>query len=111
VRLGARLTAEIPETAYLSLRNSHVEIRELGVIIESAPQVQRDIQDFSIANETIASGFLESGEGEEFKKWLHAALAREASPVLHSEYDQFKVTLSRKPLRSVYTLKQSIEAE
>jgi hypothetical protein len=111
VRLGAKVTAEIPETAYLSLRNSHVEIRELGVVIESAPRVQRDIQDFAIANEAIASGFLNSGETEDYKKWLRAALAREASPVLRSDYDQFKVTLSRKPLRSIYTRKQSAEAE
>jgi hypothetical protein len=110
-KLGAKVTAEIPEELYLSLRNTHVEVRELGGIVEGTFKTRRDIQDFGTANEAVAKGFLEPREFEDFKKWLHKALAPRAPSVLRSEYDRFKVTLSRKPLRVVFTRKQSAEAE
>jgi hypothetical protein len=105
VKLGAKVTSEIPEAVYLSLRNSHVEIRELAATIESAPRTQRDIQDFAIMTQAVANCFLETQESEDFKKWLRGALARQASPVHHDEYEGFTVTLSRKPLRAIFTLK------
>ena len=110
-KLGAKVTAEIPETLYLSLRNNHFEIRELGAMIESAPRTQRDVQDFAAANQAIASCFLEPSEVDEYRKWLRTALVRQASPVLQAEYDQFKVTLSRKPLRAIFTRKEPAEVE
>lgn len=110
-KLGAKVTAEIPETLYLSLRNNHFEIRELGAIIESAPRTQRDVQDFAAANQVIASCFLEPGEVDKFRDWLRTALARQGPPVLHAEYEQFKVTLSRKPLRAIFARNQPAEAE
>ncbi len=111
VKLGAKVTAEIPEELYLSLRNTHVEVRDLGGIVHGTWQTRRDIQDFGIANEAVANGFLGAGEFEDFKKWLHKALSPSAPAVLRSEYDRFKVTLSRKPLRVVFTQKQSAAAE
>jgi hypothetical protein len=110
-KLGTKVTAEIPETLYLSLRNNHIEIRELGATIESEPRTQPDIQDFAAANQAIASCFLEPGEAESFKTWLRTALAPQAPPVLHAEYDEFKVTLSRKPLRATFTRKRASEAK
>jgi hypothetical protein len=110
-KLGAKVTAEIPEGVYLTLRNTHVQIRELGATIESAPRTQQDIQDFATGNQAIANCFLESGEAEQFKKWLRTALARQAAPVLHAEYDQFNVTLSRDPLRAIVTRKQRAKTE
>jgi hypothetical protein len=107
VRLGAKVTAETPEEVYLSLRKTHVQIRDLGGTIEGTFQTRRDIQDFGTANEAVAKGFLEKGEFQDFKKWLYKALAPSAPSVLRSEYDQFKVTLSRKPLLAVFTRKQS----
>jgi hypothetical protein len=109
--LGAKVTEEIPEALYLSLRNTHVEIRELGATVESVPRLQRDIQDFAMANHAVANGFLDADETEDFKKWLRAALAVQAPPVLRGEYQQFEVTLSRRPLRAVFTRNRSGEAE
>jgi hypothetical protein len=106
-KLGAKVTAETPEEVYLSLRRTHVEVRDLGGTIEGTLRTPRDAQDFGTANEAVANGLLEKGELQDFKNWLHRALAPSAPPVLRSEYDQFKVTLSRKPLLAVFTRKQS----
>jgi hypothetical protein len=111
IKAGAKVTAEVPEGVYLSLRNSHVQILELGVTIESEPRVQKDILDFAKVTETVAGVFREADESEPFKKWLRTALAREASPIHHVEYKKFKVTLSRRPLRSTFTLVNPAEAE
>ncbi len=109
--LGAKVTAEIPDELYVSLRNTHIEVRDLGGIIHGTWQTRRDIQDFGIANEAVAKGFLETGEFEDFKKWLHKALSPHADAVHRSEYSRFKVTLSRQPLRTVFTRKQPAEEE
>ena len=111
IKLGAKVTAETPEELYLSLRNTHIEVRELGGIIHGTWQTHRDIQDFGVANEAAAKGFLETGEFEDFKKWLHKALSPSAAAVHRSEYNFIKVTLSRKPLRMLFTRKQSAEEE
>ena len=110
-KLGAKVTADTPETLYLSLRNNHFEIRELGATIESAPRTQRDIQDFALAIQAVGGCFLEPGEADEFRNWLRTALAPQAPPVLQAEYHKLKVTLSRKPLRAIFTRKQPAEAE
>jgi hypothetical protein len=107
MKLGAKVTAETPEEVYLSLRKTHVEVRDLGGTIEGTFQTHRDIQDFGTANEAVAKGFLETGEFPGFKDWLHKALAPSAPSVLRREYKQFKVTLSRKPLLTVFTRNQS----
>jgi hypothetical protein len=106
-KLGAKVTAETPEELYLSLRKTHVELRDLGGTIEGTFQTRRDIQDFGTVNEAVAKAFLENGEFQDFKKWLRKAMNPSAPSVLRSEYDQFKVTLSRKPLLAVFTRKQS----
>jgi hypothetical protein len=107
LKLGAKVTAETPDEVYLSLRKTHVAVRDLGGTIEGTFKTPRDIQDFGTANEAVAKGFLASGEFQGFKKWLHKALAPSAPSVLRSEYDQFKVTLSREPLLAVFTRKES----
>ena len=56
-KLGAKVTAETPEELYLSLRKTHVQIRELGGIVEGTFKTRRDIQDFGTANEAVAKGF------------------------------------------------------
>jgi hypothetical protein len=107
LKLGAKVTAETPEEVYLSLRKTYVEVRDLGGTIEGTFQTHRDIQDFGTANEAVAKGFLDQGEFQDFKNWLHKALAPSAPSVLRSEYKQFKVTLSRKPLLTVFTRHQA----
>jgi hypothetical protein len=110
-KLGARVTAETPDTTYFSLRNTHAEIRELGAIIEVELRTRSDFSDFSSANQAVAGSLCQPTELEKFKKWLSTALAPKAPPVLNSEYGDFKVTLSRKPLRSVFTAKAPVEPE
>jgi hypothetical protein len=107
LKLGAKVTAETPDELYLSLRKTHVEVRDVGGTIEGAFQTRRDIQDFGTANEAVAKSFLEKGELQAFTNWLHKALGPSGPSVLQSEYNQFKVTLSRKPLLTVFTRKQS----
>jgi len=106
VKLGAKVTAETPDEVYVSLRKTHVEVRDVGGTIEGTFQTGRDVQDFGTVNEAVAKGFLAQRELQDFKKWLHQALAPSGPSVLRSEYDQFKVTLSRKPLLTVFTRKQ-----
>ncbi len=111
IKLGTKVTAEDPEELYLSLRNTHLEVRDLGGIIHGTWQTHRDIQDFAIANEAVARGFLEAAEFEDFTKWLRKALSPNAAAVHRSEYHRFKVTLSRKPLRTVFSRKHSAEEQ
>jgi len=106
-KLGAKVTAETPEELYLSLRQTHIQVRDIGGTIEGTSRTGRDVQDFGTVNEAVARGFLEKREFQDFTKWLHKALAPSGASVLHSEYDQFKVTLSREPLLTVFTRKQS----
>ena len=106
-KLGAKVTAETPEEVYLSLRKTHVAVRDVGGTVEGSFKTRNDIQDFGIANEAVAKGFLANSEFQNFKKWLYKALAPGAPSVLRSEYDQFKVTVSRKPLLAVFTRKES----
>ena len=110
-KLGAKVTAEVPEEVYLSLRNTHVQVRELGGIVEGSSKTGRDVLDFGVVTEAVAKGFLQPGELNEFKAWLQKALAPRAPAAMRSEYDRFKVTLSRDPLRVVFTRKQSSEVE
>jgi hypothetical protein len=109
--LGAKVTAEESDELYLSLRNTHMEVREHGGIVHGSWQSRRDVQDFGQANEAIAKGFLEPNELAEFRKWLQKALSAGAPAVARCEHSRFKVTLSRNPLRTVFTLKQADEAE
>jgi hypothetical protein len=110
-KLGAKVTAEIPEEVYLTLRNTHVEVRDLGGIIEGSSKTGPDVRDFGVVTEAVAKGFLQPGELNEFKAWLQKALAPRAPAAMRSEYQQFKVTLSRNPLHVVFTRKQSPESE
>src|SRR5688572_28019973 len=57
LRLGAKVTADIPEGLYLSLRNTHIEIREPGGVIEGSRRTQNDIRDFYVVNEAITGCF------------------------------------------------------
>lgn len=111
IELGAKVTADVPEGLYLSLRNTHVEVRELGGVIEGTFRTRRDIQDYGETNEAVGKGFLEADEFEAFKRWLHEALAPRAPTIMRSEYERFKVTLARKPLRTIFTRKHAPEAE
>jgi hypothetical protein len=110
-KLGARVTSETPHEIYVSLRNTHAEIRELGAMIEVELRTRSDYTDFYSANQAVAGSLCEPAELEEFNKWLRTAFAPNSPPVVKSEYGGFKVTLSRKPLRSVFTAKTPSERE
>ena len=62
LRLGAQVTADIPEGLYLSLRNTHIEIRDLGGVVEGSRRTRNDIRDFYLVNEAIAKCFADPGE-------------------------------------------------
>src|SRR5687767_2049294 len=67
-KLGAKVTAETPEEVYLSLRKTHIAVRDLGGTIEGSFKTRNDIQDFGIVTEAVAKGFLANSEFQNFKK-------------------------------------------
>jgi hypothetical protein len=102
-RLGAKVTAEVPEGLYVSLRNTHVEVLELGGVVESVPRTQQDVLDFGRVNEALARGFLDNGELPAFQQWLREALSPRGPNVNRSEYSRYELSMSKAPLRVVFS--------
>jgi hypothetical protein len=105
LKLGAQVTADIPEGLYLSLRNTHVEIRDLGGVIEGSRRTRNDIRDFYFVNEAIIKCFANAGELEEFKRWYRESLLQSKSPVPRGEFGDVSLTVSRNPLRTIFSRK------
>jgi hypothetical protein len=105
LKLGAKVTADIPEGLYLSLRNTHVQIRETGGAVEGSRRSRADIIDFCSVNETIAMAFLDANESGQFKQWLRGSLLPKARSVPQAEYTDFTITLNRVPLRAIFSRK------
>jgi hypothetical protein len=105
VRLGAKVTADIPEGLYLSLRNTHVEIRELGGVIEGARRTRNDIRDFYLVNEAITRCFANPEEVEEFKRWFRQSVMQSNSTIPRAEFGEVTLTISRHPLRAIFSRK------
>ena len=110
-RLGARVTADTPEGLYMSLRNTHVEIRELGGVVEGSRRTRNDIRDFYFVNEAIAKNFIEADQLESFKSWFRASLSPTSSTVPRTEFGELTLTLSRSPLRTVFSRKELLAEE
>jgi hypothetical protein len=108
-QLQARVTAEVPEGLYVSLRNTHLEVLEGGGAIECIPRTRRDIQDFGVASEAVAKAFLETAEFEAFKQWLREALSPNTPSPRRGEYGPLTLTLSRAPLRLVFSQTPPVE--
>lgn len=106
VKMGAKLTAEHEETIWLSLRNTHVEVGPVGGAIECAPRKRKDIQDFLAVAESVASHFLEPDERPQLHDWLAQTSKKMPTSVQRVEYDQLKVSLSRRPLRALLSRKE-----
>jgi hypothetical protein len=105
LRLGAQVTADIPEGLYLSLRNTHIEIRDLGGVVEGSRRTRNDIRDFYLVNEAITKCFADAGELEEFKRWYRQSLLQSNSPVPRGEFGDVTLTVSRAPLRTIFSRK------
>src|SRR5215213_4737462 len=60
VQLKARVTADEPDGLYLSLRNTHVEVREFGGAVDGTLRTGKDVQDFGLVSEALAKAFLDA---------------------------------------------------
>jgi hypothetical protein len=109
--LGSRVTADIPEGLYLTLRNTHIEIRETGGVIEGSPQTRQDFDDFMKANDAIANVFLAADEFEQFKKWLRNSMTGSSRIPQQADYTKFKLTLSRVPLHAAFSLNEQADSK
>jgi hypothetical protein len=105
VRLGAKVTADIPEGLYLSLRNTHIEIRDLGGVIEGSRRTRNDIRDFYMVNEAIARCFADAEQVEEFKRWFRQSVMQSNSTTPRAEFGEITLTISRHPLRAIFSRK------
>jgi hypothetical protein len=102
-QLGAKITADVPEGLYASLRNTHVQILQSGGVVEGMRRTLRDVQDLGLVNEAVAKGFLDSGEITAFQQWLRQALSTADTGASRSEYGRYQLSLSRSPLRVVFS--------
>jgi hypothetical protein len=109
MQLQAKVTAEAPEGLFLSLRNTHVEIRELGGAIDGTLRTRRDVQDFGIVCEAVAKPFLDAAELEAFQQRLREALSPSSPTTVRAEYGRIALTLTRAPLHLVFSQKPSLE--
>jgi hypothetical protein len=110
-RLGARVTSDSPDGLYLSLRNTHIEIRNFGGVVEGSRRTTNDIRDFFLVNEAIAKNFIKAGEVENFRTWFRASLSPESGTVPRTEFGELSLTLSRSPLKTVFSRKELIAKE
>jgi hypothetical protein len=101
--LGARVTADTPDGLYASLRNTHVELREVGGAIEAAVRSRRDVQDFWQVNQAVAKGFLDDGETAMFDQWLKHALSQGSPASARAEYERYVLSLTKAPLRVIFS--------
>jgi hypothetical protein len=106
VQLRARVTSETPEALFVSLRNTHVEIREFGGVVDGVRRTAADVKDFGFISEAIAKAFLESDELEAFKQLLRQALASNAATPTRAEYERLAASVTQSPLRLSFSLRQ-----
>jgi hypothetical protein len=102
-RLGGRVTCDEPDSLYVSLRNTHVQIRSQGGVVEGDPKTSQDYADFSRVNEAIAKGFLNSNDFVAFQQWLKGALSSRSPSASRVEYGAYQLSLSGRPLRVVFS--------
>jgi hypothetical protein len=101
--LGAQVTADAPDGLYASLRNTHVEVRDVGGEIEAAVRTRRDVQDFWQVNQAVAKGFLDDGETTTFDQWLKQALVKGSPASARAEYERYVLSLTKAPLRVIFS--------
>jgi hypothetical protein len=105
VSLGAELTGEYDDTIYLKLRKTHIQLGKLGGSVESTGVTREDVQDTLTATRAVASAFLDDSKMDAFESWLAHPDAAARDPVRRVEFEHLKVTMSRRPLRVVFSQK------
>jgi hypothetical protein len=111
IQLRARVTSDTPEALFLSLRNTHVEIRDLGGVVDGVRRTIGDVKDFEAVSEAILKAFLASDELTAFKQRLRESLISNASAPMRAEYQRLTVTLTRSPLRLSFSLRQPADEQ
>jgi hypothetical protein len=101
--LGAKVTADVPDGLYASLRNTHVEVREMGGEVEAAVRSRRDVQDFWQVNRAVAKGFLKDGETATFDGWLKQSLSQGSPASSRAQYESYELSLTKRPLRVIFS--------
>jgi len=104
VLLGARVTSETDDGLYLALRNTYVNIREAGGMVEGVYKTRQDVDDFAKVNAAIAKVFLEGADNEQFAKWLRTSMSGGSRAPQQADYKRLKLTLSRVPLHLIFSL-------
>jgi hypothetical protein len=107
LQLRAKVTSETPEALFVSLRNTHIEIREFGGVVDGMRRTSGDVEDFGLICEAIAKAFLESAELEAFKQLLRQSLASNASTPVRAEYQRLTASLTQSPLRFSFSVRQT----
>ena len=102
-QLGGRVTSSDMDALYLTLRNIHIQIRETGGVVEAAGRTMQDFKDFGRANEAIAKAFLTNADFASFQQWLQGAIAPTGAMAARAEYGNYQLSVSRAPLRVVFS--------
>jgi hypothetical protein len=102
--LGARVTSDTEDGLYFSLRNTFVDIRDIGGAVDGTYKTQQDIDDFAKVNAAIARVFLDSADNEQFAKWLRTSMSGGSRAPQQADYKRLKLTLSRVPLHLIFSL-------
>lgn len=97
--LGAKKTAEFEDTSYLSLKNVHVEVMELGLIVESSPKTAQDVRDFAKVGARATRSLIPPEDVEAFNTWLRQSLSRRTNEIARGDFNDLQVSLSQRPLR------------
>jgi hypothetical protein len=104
VSLGARVTSDTEDGLYLALRNTYVNIRDAGGMVEGVYKTRQDVDDFAKVNAAIAKVFLEGADNEQFAKWLRTSMSGGSRAPQQADYKRLKITLSRVPLHLIFSL-------
>jgi hypothetical protein len=107
--LGGRVTSDTEDGLYLSLRNTFVDVRDTGGTVDGTYRTQQDIDDFAKVNAAIAKVFLEGADSEQFVKWLRTSMSGRSRAPQQADYKRLKLTLSRVPLRLVFSLNRETD--
>lgn len=103
VASGSRITADVPEGLYSSLGNTHVEVHDRNGSIQGSFASKKDLNEFAKVSIEVTKSFLGTEDASSFRDWLKSSMADRGASVLSENFGEFKITLSRIPLRLNWT--------